>query len=176
MSRHHHSLSREGFITGVIGALMVAGWFLVTDLIQGRPLSTPSVLGQVVLFRQNEPEVALLWGPLIAYTFFHFGAFVLFGIVLTQMIHLAMSSPLARFGLLVIGVVFVLFFVFITYAVYWETSYLFPWYSVLIANALALAGMGFYLNRSHPGLRVMYRREPLGGGGGGAGGGRAGIP
>ena len=37
-------------ITGALGASAVAGWFLLTDLLQGRPLSTPSVLGQVILF------------------------------------------------------------------------------------------------------------------------------
>lgn len=166
MVRHHHSLVREGFLAGLIGAVLVAVWFLIADLIQGRPLATPSVLGQVILYGIRDPQVTPpLMGPVVAYTFLHAGAFVLFGIVLTQMAHLAMSSPLARFGLLVVGVVFVLFFVFITYAVYWETSYLFPWYSVLFANALALVGMGFYLYKRHPGLRIMYTREPLGGGG-----------
>jgi hypothetical protein len=49
MSRQHHDLFREGLITGMVGAAAVAVWFLITDLIQGRPLSTPSILGQVIL-------------------------------------------------------------------------------------------------------------------------------
>jgi hypothetical protein len=164
MARHHHSLVQEGFVTGVIGAVLVAVWFLITDLLQGRPLSTPSVLGQVVLYQNVEPQVVpALLGPVLAYTLFHFGAFVVFGIGLTQLVHLAMSSPLARFGLLVIVVCFELFFVFMTYAVFWQTSYLFPWWSVLAANTLSLAGMGAYLYRRHPRLRLQYGREPLGG-------------
>ena len=164
MSRHHHSLVREGFVSGIIGAAAVAVWFLISDLLQGRPLSTPSVLGQVVLFGNSTPSVAPAEsGPVLAYTLLHLGAFVIFGILLTQIIHLAMSSPLARFGLLVIAVCFELLFVFMTYAVFHQTSYLFPWWSVLAANTLSLTGMGIYLYRRHPGLRLQYQREPLGG-------------
>lgn len=164
MSRYHHSLVREGFISGIIGAAVVAVWFLITDMVQGRPLVTPSVLGQVLLFQNSAPIVSSAEpAPVLAYTLFHLGAFVIFGILLTQVIHLAMSSPLARFGLLVIAVCFELLFVFMTYALFHQTSYLFPWWSVLAANTLSLAGMGIYLYRRHPGLRLQYQREPLGG-------------
>jgi hypothetical protein len=160
----HHSLVREGSIAGLIGAIIVAAWFLVTDMLQGRPLSTPSVLGQVFLYQITTPSVSPPEaGPVVAYTCLHIGAFVLFGIMLTQMIHLAMSSPLARFGLLVIAVCFEFFFIFMAYMVFQATSYLFPWWSVLGANTLSLAGMGIYLYRRHPGLRLQYQREPLGG-------------
>jgi hypothetical protein len=164
VSRQHHSLVREGFISGIIGAAVVAVWFLISDVLQGRPFSTPSVLGQVVLFQNSAPNITPAEpGPELAYPLLHLGAFVVFGILLSQLIHLAMSSPLARFGLMVIAVCFELFFVFMTYAVFHQTSYLFPWWSVLAANTLSLAGMGFYLYRRHPGLRLQYQREPLGG-------------
>lgn len=164
MARYHHSLVREGFISGIIGAAVVAVWFLITDMVQGRPLVTPSVLGQVLLFQNSTPIVSSAEpAPVLAYTLFHLGAFVIFGILLTQVIHLAMSSPLARFGLLVIAVCFELLFVFMTFALFHQTSYLFPWWSVLAANTLSLAGMGIYLYRRHPGLRLQYQREPLGG-------------
>jgi hypothetical protein len=163
MTRHHHDLFREGLITGVVGAAAVAGWFLLTDLIQGRPLSTPSILGQVILYGNTAPVVSpAQWGPVVSYTLLHLGAFVLFGIMLTQLVHLAMSSPLARFGLMIVAVVFEVFFLIITYAVFNLTSSLFPWWSVLAANSLSLLAMGFYLQRSHPGLRHQYQKEPLG--------------
>ena len=164
MARHHHSLVREGFISGMIGAAVVAGWFLITDMMQGRPLATPNVLGQIILFQNSNPIVTPAEpAPVLAYTLFHLGAFVIFGILLTEIIHLAMSSPLARFGLLVIAVCFELLFVFMSYALFHQTSYLFPWWSVLAANTLSLTGMGIYLYRRHPGLRLQYQREPLGG-------------
>jgi len=163
MTRHRHELFREGLLTGAIGAAAVAVWFLLTAFAQGRPLSTPSVLGQVILFGSTTPVVTpVQTAPLLAYTLLHIGAFVLFGIVITQMVHLAMSSPLARFGLMMLAVVFELFFLIMLYAAFNATSYLFPWWSVLAANTLSLLFMGYYLKRNHPGLRHQYQKEPLG--------------
>ena len=158
-----HDLLREGIITGAIGALAVAGWFLVTDVLQGRPLSTPSVLGQVMLYGVTDPAVSHpLAGPTIAYTLLHFGAFTLFGVAATWLVHLAMTSPLARFGLMIVAVVFELFFFMMSYAVFTATSYLFPWWSVLAANTLSLLAMSYTLARRHPGLRGQFELEPLG--------------
>lgn len=158
-----HNLLREGVITGFIGAFVVAGWFLVTDLLQGRPLSTPSVLGQVILYGMTDPVVnPPVLAASVAYTLLHVGAFVLFGILATWMIHLAMTSPLARFGLMIMAVVFELFFILITYAVFTGTSFLFPWWSVLAANTLSLLAMSYTLFRRHPGLKQQFEREPLG--------------
>jgi hypothetical protein len=163
MTRHRHELFREGMLTGAIGAGVVAVWFLITDFAQGRPFSTPSVLGQVILYGSTSPVVSpVQTAPLLAYTLLHIGAFVLFGIAITQLVHLAMSSPLARFGLMMLAVVFEVFFVFMLYAVFHATSYLFPWWSVLAANTLSLLSMGYYLKRNHPGLRHQYQKEPLG--------------
>jgi len=163
MPRHHHSLFREGLIAGAIGAAAVAAWFLLTDLIQGRPLATPHVLGQVILYGNSSPVVTPVTpGPVIAYTLLHLGAFALFGIITTQLVHLAMSSPLARFGLMMVAVVFEVFALIMLYAAFHATSFLFPWWSVLAANSLALLSMGWYLKRSHPGLRHQYEKEPLG--------------
>jgi len=150
-------------MTGAVGAAVVAVWFLITDTLQGRPLSTPSVLGQVILYGNTSPSITPPeTGPLIAYTLLHIGAFVLFGILATQLVHLAMSSPLARFGLMMLAVVFEVFFLIMLYVVFHATSSLFPWWSVLAANTLSLLSMGLYLKRSHPGLRHQYEKEPLG--------------
>ena len=158
-----HDLLREGILTGTIGAVVVAGWFLVTDLLQGRPLSTPSVLGQVILYGITDPVVSPpVTGPVVAYTLLHFGAFALFGVVVTHMIHLSMKSSLARFGLMTLAVVFELFFFMLSYAVFTGTSFLFPWWSVLAANTLSLLAMSYTLIRRHPGLRQQFEDEPLG--------------
>jgi hypothetical protein len=163
MEAEKHNLLREGIIVGAVGALVVAAWFLVTDVLQGRPLSTPSVLGQVMLYGVTDPAVSPpIAGPTVAYTLLHFGAFALFGVVATQLVHLAMSSPLARFGLMIVAVVFELCFFMMTYAVFTGTRNLFPWWSVLAANTLSLLAMSYTLIRRHPGLRQQFSREPLG--------------
>ena len=40
----------EGIVAGLLGAATIAIWFLILDMIQGRPLYTPTVLG-TALFR-----------------------------------------------------------------------------------------------------------------------------
>ena len=40
-----HNPAREGAIAGIIGASVVALWFLMVDSIAGRPFFTPAVLG-----------------------------------------------------------------------------------------------------------------------------------
>ena len=44
-----HRTLREGILAGLIGATSVAIWFLVIDVIGGRPLHTPSVLGEALM-------------------------------------------------------------------------------------------------------------------------------
>lgn len=163
MSRHHHDLLREGITTGLLGAFSVAIWFLAIDSAQGHPLSTPSVLGQVLLYGSTAPSLTPIEaGPLAAYTLLHVGAFVLFGVGVTHLVHLAMYSPLARFALFIVAVVFELFFFMLTYMLFAGTSHLFPWWSVLGANTLALVAMGSYLGRTHPGLVRGLARDSLG--------------
>jgi predicted tellurium resistance membrane protein TerC len=101
-------------------------------------------------------------GPVVAYTLLHFGVFALFGVLVTQLAHLAMTSPLARFALMMLAVVFEVFFFVETFALFTGTSSLFPWWSVLAANTLSLIAMGLYLRSRHPGLQHQYQREPLG--------------
>ena len=161
--RHRHDLLREGIITGALGAATVALWFLIIDAMQGRILATPNVLGQVILFGNSNPAITPIDTlAIVAYTLLHVGAFVGFGIAVTHLVHLAMYSPLVRFALVMLAVVFELFFVMVTYALFKGTADIFPWWSVLAANTLSLAVMSVYLMRRHPGLKRQYQREPLG--------------
>ncbi len=47
-------LHLEGIVAGTIGAATIALWFLILDMMKGRPLHTPTVLG-TALFRWREP-------------------------------------------------------------------------------------------------------------------------
>ena len=90
MTKHHHSLGRESFIVGLIGATVVAAWFLVIDTVNGRPFATPSILGQVILFGEDTPVLApIMWPAVAAYSALHMAAFLLFGAVVTKLVFLA---------------------------------------------------------------------------------------
>src|SRR5207237_708962 len=54
---------REGFIAGLIGAGAVALWFLIVDVIAGRPFFTPAMLGSAAFWlgqylRHLHPKIA----------------------------------------------------------------------------------------------------------------------
>src|SRR5438094_265370 len=54
---------REGIIAGLIGAAVVAVWFLILDVARGRPFLTPTILRAAVFFGDWG---RLLWEGVVA--------------------------------------------------------------------------------------------------------------
>ena len=91
------SVTREGARAGIAGALAVAVWFFVVDLISGQPLATPEALGAalVSVLRANQ-ELGNVT-HLIVYTVFHFAAFIVLGIAMGSALWwLALSFVMGR--------------------------------------------------------------------------------
>src|SRR5437899_1280299 len=73
---------REGFIAGLIGAGAVALWFLVVDIIAGRPFFTPAMLGSAVFFGETDPSKAVIaFSRVVPYTMIHVCAVIIVGTV-----------------------------------------------------------------------------------------------
>jgi hypothetical protein len=163
MTRHHHSLLGEGTDVGLLGAVTIAVFFLLLDTLQGRPFYTPNVLGQIMILGQVRPDPTQLdFGSILIYTVVHFSVFALFGIFVTELVHLAMRESIFLFALMMLFVVFELAFYAFTYVFFAATRELFPWWQILLANLLASAVMGGYLWWKHPALRRELRQHPLG--------------
>ena len=161
----HQSLSPgdEGTYAGAIGATVVAVWFLILDLLQGHPLRTPSVLGQVLLFGRDTPSLDTIhFGAVIAYTAVHFGAFLLLGIGVVRLVRWAAKEPVVRYALLQVFLVFEVLFYGLLMLASETTRALFPFWTVLTGNTLAALAMGAYLWRMHPEFRRLLRETPLG--------------
>jgi hypothetical protein len=165
MVHHRHNLAREGAITGVIGAVVVATWFFILDVVAGHPLATPSVLGEVVVFGTATPSFTVInsWA-VVAYTIIHLMVFTVIGMTLTSLFHASMVSPLARPALLMSFIVFEFFFFGVTLLLEARTGPLFPGWSVLVANFLSAAAMGGWLWRHHPSIKRSIEKLPLGAG------------
>jgi hypothetical protein len=85
---------REGVIAGLIGAVVVALWFLLYDAWRGRPLFTPALLGTTIFYGVCTPaSVQIGAGPVIGYTILHVLAFVGFGIVAACMMVASEREP-----------------------------------------------------------------------------------
>jgi len=73
---------REGFIAGLIGAGAVALWFLIVDVIAGRPFFTPAMLGSAVFWGVHDPsQVVIEYSRIIGYTMIHVSAFIIVGTI-----------------------------------------------------------------------------------------------
>ena len=150
-----HYIIKEGLVTGLIGAVLVAVWFLGADLVSGRPaFYTPAALGSAVFLGARSAEAVQISLPIIlGYSLLHMAAFIVTGLVAAGLFAVAEDASEA---MLLGGVLlFVVFEVFSLGIVAILLSWLFEtltWWNILIANLIAAAGMGFYLVRRHPQL------------------------
>jgi len=151
-------LYQEGLVAGIIGALTVALWFLVVDVVHGRPLYTPTVLGTALFGRTTAmgPYDALpvSMDMVLMFTWVHGLAFAAIGGVASRLLAVAERNPSIGFGVLLLFVVFE--FGFTVTAMLFAAPVLkaLTWPAVLVANLLAAAAMGGYFWLRHPALRV----------------------
>ena len=163
MLRDNTVAVREGLVAGLLGGSAVAVWFLLLDLLAGRALHTPNVLGQVVVFRNLEPATTSLdISAILTYTLVHFIAFIALGFVVATLLRLATHQPYFRIAILILLVTFEFFFAFFMLMLSEITAQAFPFWAVLTANGLAILAMGIYFYLKHPALILALRRVPLG--------------
>jgi hypothetical protein len=149
-------VAREGIISGLIGALIVAAWFLVYDLAKSQPFHTPALLGAIIFNGLSQsapvtPTPALVLG----YTALHFFAFIMFGIAASITMAASEYEPLVAFGVLVLFLCFEISFVaFVTFLDQTAIEEI-GWWNVIGGNILALAAIISYYEWRHP--RVVPR-------------------
>lgn len=163
MAERTHSIPGEGTDVGIIGGLAVAVWFLLLDTIAGQPLQTPSLLGQVILFRDPTPDTSqVVLGAFLIYTAVHVLVFALIGMGLVALVHWGIENPIVRYAILPVFLVFEVLFYGLLEVLSERTNTLFPFWTVLVANTLAALSMGAYLWIRHPDFRRSIRETPLG--------------
>ncbi len=81
-------LAYDSFYSGALGGSAVALFFLVADAIDGEPLFTPSLVGQVLFLGLAAEEVVRVNLAAVAYaSFVHMMGFVTIGAVISWLIH-----------------------------------------------------------------------------------------
>lgn len=160
-SSHSHGLLREGLVVGMLGAGAVALWFLLVDLLGGRPLHTPALLGAVL---SGAPDAAAAAdgdgrvGLAALYTVFHLVAFAALGVLATFLVHRAQRSPsLIALLVMLFAAVEVAFIGFVALLEVQAIGNI-AWYQVALGNVVAALAMGWYLVRRHPGIGAHYHR------------------
>lgn len=156
MERAHRSLLQEGVGAGLIGAAVVALWFLAFDIARGKPLLTPALLGAAVFYGVNTPiglEIAV--GPILGYTLLHGLAFVAFGVVAASLIAASEREPPLFVAFVILFACFEAFFFGVVGALGQSVMGALVWWSILIGNLLASAAMLAYFFRRHRSMPRM---------------------
>jgi hypothetical protein len=136
----------EGVVAGLIGAAIVAIWFLAIDTIRGEPLRTPQLLGTAFLGR-SDPVAAV-----VSYTLVHGFAFLVFGVVASTLVAGAERQPAFVFFLVIVFTAFEVFsFGAIIIAAKWVLDEVAGW-TIFVANLLAAGAMLAYFFRRHRAL------------------------
>ena len=148
---------REGLISGALGGATIALWFLILDVLQHRPLYTPSLLGSAIfrpgLTSGGNPPLSLAMASL--FTGIHFLVFGLIGCLASWLLAKAERNPNLGFGLILLFVVFDACFA--AFATIFAEPVLkaLTWPAILVANFLAATAMAIYFWKRHPKLTIL---------------------
>lgn len=158
------SLIEDGILTGMVGAAVVALWFLILDLARGQMFFTPTLIGSVVFLGQS-PEQVTSVNPMIvfAYTGLHGVLFLIAGLVIARLFALLERNP--QFGIVIL-----LLFLLFESIVFSFAAAIFPLLlgavgaaAVAAGNLFAAIAMFWFLLRRHPAamtqLRLAWREE-----------------
>jgi hypothetical protein len=143
------SVLYEGLVAGIIGAAIVACWFLAIDTIRGESFRTPQLLGTAFLGQSGAVPAAL------SYTVVHGLAFIVFGVVSSILVASAERQPVFVFFLVILFTAFeVGSFGAIIIAAKWVLDEVAGW-TIFVGNLLAAGAMLAYFFRRH---RTLARR------------------
>jgi len=148
----------DGLIAGIIGAAIIAIWFLFLDAVIRLPFYTPTVLGEGLFLRAQ--DLALSEGEQVSlkltlmYTGVHGLVFIVLGVIAAYF--LLLTRKKLTVGLWIVLVFVILEFGFVGTAFVFAEPVLheLPWQTVLIGNFLAAAGMACYFRLREPNLIV----------------------
>lgn len=155
------SALREALIAGLIGAGVVALWFLVVDIMKDQIWFTPAALGSAVfLGARGVDEVQIAPAMILGYTLLHIVLFFGLAWIAVQLMRSAEHEPRAWLGIVLLFVVTEVFVLgLLAIVANWLLEALSMW-TVVIANLLAAVGMGLFLWKAHPAMREDLRLNP----------------
>ena len=137
----------DGLIAGIIGAAVIAIWFLFLDTVSGLPFYAPTVLGTALFLGPEDlastEAVQLSLNLTLMYTWVHVLAFVMLGEIAAYLLFLTGQNPnlgfcIFLFTLLELG------FVGIVFVFAEPVLDQLAWPAVLLGNLLAAGAMVCY--------------------------------
>ena len=144
----------DGLIAGIIGAAIVAIWFLFLDTVSSLPLSAPTILGTALFVGPEDlastERVPVSLRLTLMYTWVHVLVFIVLGEIAAYFLLSAGKNPNLGLSILLLFVILEFGFVGTTFVFAKPVLYALAWPMVLLGNLLAAAGMACYLWLRHP--------------------------
>jgi len=144
----------DGLIAGIIGAAIIAIWFLFLDTVSGLPLYAPTVLGTALFLGAEDlastERVQVSLRLTLMYTWVHGLVFIVLGEIAAYFLLSAGKNPNLGLSILLLFVIMEFGFVGTTFVLAKPVFYELAWPMVLLGNLLAAAGMACYLWLRHP--------------------------
>jgi hypothetical protein len=152
--------TENGVLAGIIGATVVAIWFLILDLLtRGVPFFTPSLLGSMIFGGLATEQIKGLNGAAIfAYTGLHGVLFLIAGIALSWMFVQFERNPQAGLVLLLLFVTFETILWGLGVSMIPALAGVVGTWAILVANVASAAAMFAFLFRRHPQAMDSLRR------------------
>lgn len=151
-------IAREGLVVGLIGFAAVALFYAAFDFLAARGfLFTVNLLGQALFFGLRDPSVlampmAIDLNAVLLYTILHLVVALIIGQVVAWLVA-QLEGPPAQTRLAVLVIVAGFFVtIFGIGLISSPIKALLPWWSVVLANVLAVMVAGAYLLGRHRGL------------------------
>ena len=137
----------DGLIAGIIGAVVIAIWFLFLDTVSGLPFYAPTVLGTALFLGPEDlastEAVQLSLNLTLMYTWVHVLAFGMLGEIAAYLLFLTGRNPNIGFCIFLFAL---LEFGFVGTVFVFAEPVLdqLAWSAVLLGNLLAAAAMACY--------------------------------
>jgi hypothetical protein len=158
-ARGGRGVLREGAIVGVLGATVVALWFLALDAMAGVPFRTPALLGAALFDGARDPAtVAITPRLVLGYTVIHGALFLGLGLAAAGLFAVAERQPKVLFAIFMLFCcLVVVVLAAITLLAQWLFDMLAPW-TVLSGTLLAGAAMAAVLFSFHRRALLRHAR------------------
>jgi hypothetical protein len=153
---------KQGLMVGLIGAVTVAVWFFILDMVRGRPFFTPAALGSTVFLGVRDLDsVQVTVGIILGYSAVHLAAFILLGTLVVVIARRARTTPPLILGALLVFVTFQALFMGVLAIAAEHLLGALAWWGVAIGNLLAAVTMGYYVWEKDPALKQALEQEPF---------------
>jgi hypothetical protein len=155
---------KDGIVVGLIGYAAVALFYSVFDQLAARaPFYTVDLLGRAVFRGLRDPGVLFFpldrdWGAIFLYNALHLVIALAIGLIVTSLVASAEQHPSRRSPVWFVIVAGFVVTISVIGLLTTPMRPVLPWWSIVVANTLAVLLAGAYLVKRRPGL---WRRLSL---------------